>query len=147
MDVPRTGPCAAAHAAALDRLAALAFPLDGGSDDDWYAFAEAARQRLSFRVADPALVVHMAPLQYDPLEKKYFKCLLPTDDTALNGLLEKRGDDLNIAIADDASTEVQSPQNYSFQTGIKPQPAEQTLTVAISFADKIVKSWGLKVEK
>lgn len=85
--------------------------------------------------------------EYDPLQKKYYKCLLPTDDKALNGLLEKRGDDLNITVADDASTEVQSPQNYSFQTGIKPQPEAQTLTVATSFSDKIVKSWGLKVGK
>jgi len=85
--------------------------------------------------------------EYDPLQKKYFKCLLPTDDTALNGLLEKNGDDLNIMVADDASSEVQSPQNYSFQTGVKPQPSAQTLTVATSFSDKIVKSWGLKVEK
>lgn len=85
--------------------------------------------------------------EYDPLQKKYFKCLLPTDDKALNGLLEKSGDDLNITVADDASTEIQSPQNYSFQTGIKPQPEAQTITVATSFSDKIVKSWGLKVEK
>ena len=85
--------------------------------------------------------------EYDPLQKKYYKCLLPTDDKALNGLLEKSGDDLNITVADDASTEVQSPQNFSFQTGIKPQPEDQTITVATSFSDKIVKSWGLKVEK
>jgi hypothetical protein len=83
--------------------------------------------------------------EYDPLEKKYFKCLLPTDDKALNGLLEKRGGDLNIDVADDASTEVQSPENYAFQIGVKPQPAAQTITVATSFTVKIVKAWGLKV--
>lgn len=85
--------------------------------------------------------------EYDPLQKKYYKCLLPTDDTALNGLLEKSGSDLNIDVADDASMEIQSPENFSFQIGIKPQPEAQTLTVATSFSDKIVKSWGLKVEK
>lgn len=85
--------------------------------------------------------------EYDPLEKKYFKCLQPTDDTALNGLLEKRGGDLNIDTADDPSTEVQSPENYAFQVGIKPQPSAQTITVGTSFSVKIVKPWGLKVEK
>ncbi|MDC0723565.1 hypothetical protein [Nannocystis bainbridge] len=84
--------------------------------------------------------------EYDPLEKKYFKCLLPTDK-ALDGLLEKRGGDLNIDTSDDASTEVQSPENYAFQIGVKPQPLAQTITVATSFSVKIVKAWGLKVEK
>jgi hypothetical protein len=85
--------------------------------------------------------------EYDPLEKKYFKCLLPTDDAALNGILEKNGSDLNLSIADDASAEVQSPENYAFTSGIKPQPSAQTVTVATSFSDKVVKSWGLTVTK
>lgn len=83
---------------------------------------------------------------YDPIEKKYFKCMLPTDDAKLNGLLEKNGDDLNIAVADEPSHEVQSPLNYSFQIGIKPQTkAAQQVTIAASFTDKVVKPWGLKV--
>lgn len=85
--------------------------------------------------------------EYDPIEKKYFKCLLPTDDATLKGILEKNGSDLNLSIADDASSEVQSPENYAFQVGIKPQPEAQTVTVATSFSDKVVKSWGLKVTK
>ncbi|MEX1368548.1 MAG: hypothetical protein AB1Z98_35795 [Nannocystaceae bacterium] len=85
--------------------------------------------------------------EYDPIQKKYFKCLLPTDDKKLEGLLEKNGSDLNIAVADDASSEVQSPENYAFQIGIKPQPDAQTVTVATSFSDKVVKAWGLTVSK
>lgn len=84
---------------------------------------------------------------YDPIEKKYFKCLLPTDDKDLNGLLEKNGADLNLSVADDPSPEVQSPENYTFQLGIKPQPSAQVVTVATSFSDKVVKAWGMKVEK
>lgn len=84
---------------------------------------------------------------YDPLEKKYFKCQLPTDEAELNGLLEKRGSDLNVDVSDQASSEVQSPENYAFQIGIKPQPAAQAITIATSFTDKIVKSWGLTVAK
>ncbi|NJK31534.1 MAG: hypothetical protein HC927_03415 [Deltaproteobacteria bacterium] len=86
-----------------------------------------------------------AVYDYDPIEKKYFKCQLPTDDAELSGLLEKRGDDLNLDVADDPSSEVQSPENYAFQVGIKPQPTAQTLTIATSFSVKIVKSWGLTV--
>jgi len=78
--------------------------------------------------------------EYDPIEKKYFKCLLPTDDAELKGVLEKNGSDLNLSCADDASAEIQSPQNYAFQIGIKPQPEAQTVTVAASFSEKVVKA-------
>jgi len=88
-----------------------------------------------------------AVYDYDPLEKKYFKCLLGTDDAVLKGILEKNGEDLNLSVADDASPEVQSPENYAFQVGIKPQPEAQTATVAVSFSDKVVKAWGLTVSK
>lgn len=83
---------------------------------------------------------------YDPVEKKYFKCMFPTDDATLKGILEKNGSDLNLSVAEDMSPEVQSPQNYAFNIGIKPQPQAQTVTIATSFAKKVVKSWGLKVE-
>jgi hypothetical protein len=82
---------------------------------------------------------------YDPLEKKYFKCMMPSDDAAVKGILEKNGGDLNVSVADDPSTDVQSPENYSFQIGIKPQPSAQQVTIATSFTEKVVKSWGLKV--
>jgi hypothetical protein len=88
-----------------------------------------------------------AVYSYDPIEKKYFKCMLGTEDAELKGLLEKNGADLNLSVADDASAEVQSPENYAFQIGVKPQPAAQVVTVATSFSDKVVKSWGMKVEK
>ena len=93
------------------------------------------------------VVFKFAVYTYDPIEKKYFKCMLGTDDAELNGLLEKTGEDLNLSVADDASTEVQSPENYAFQIGVKPQPSAQVVTVATSFSDKVVKSWGMKVEK
>ncbi|GAB4556931.1 MAG: hypothetical protein Tsb0020_00600 [Haliangiales bacterium] len=83
--------------------------------------------------------------EYDPVEKKYFKCMLPTDDATLKGLLEKNGSELNLSVSDDASMEVQSPENYSMSIGIKPQPEAQQVTIATSFSNKVVKSWGLKV--
>ena len=89
----------------------------------------------------------LAVYEYDPIAKKYFRCLGATDDRALKGIVEKHGEDLNLSVADDSSTEVQSPENYAFQIGIKPQPSAQSITVATSFSDKVVKAWGLKVER
>lgn len=91
------------------------------------------------------VVVKFAVYDYDPIEKKYFKCMLGADDAELNGILEKNGDDLNLAVADQASSEVQSPENYSFQVGIKPQPSAQSVTIATSFSAKVVKAWGVTV--
>ncbi|QRK06974.1 hypothetical protein JQX13_44100 [Archangium violaceum] len=79
--------------------------------------------------------------EYDPLAKKYFKSNFV--DAAVKGLLEKNGDDLNLAIADNPSTEVQSPKNYTFQIGIKPQTLEQTVNVAVASGKNIVKQWGV----
>lgn len=87
-----------------------------------------------------------AVYEYDPLEKKYFQCMLPTEDSALKGLLEKEGGDLSIGVADDPSPEPQMPQNHSFHIGIKPQTeAEQKVTLAASYSEKVVKAWGMKV--
>lgn len=79
--------------------------------------------------------------EYDPLQKKYFKSNYV--DTALNGLLEKSGDELNISVADDASSEVQSPKNFTFQIGIKPQTKEQSVNIATAAQKNIVKQWGV----
>jgi hypothetical protein len=82
--------------------------------------------------------------EYDPVAKVYYKCF-HCNDTAMNGVLEKKGEDLNLTVAEDASTEVQSPENYTMNIGIKPQPTAQTLTVATSSTKNVVKSWGLTV--
>ncbi|HEX2572922.1 MAG TPA: hypothetical protein VH877_25445 [Polyangia bacterium] len=81
---------------------------------------------------------------YDPVAKAYFKAF-HSNDTDMNGILEKRGEDLNISVSEDPSTEVQSPENYAFQVGIKPQPSAQALHIATSSTKNVVKSWGLKV--
>lgn len=104
------------------------------------------RQLLDKDLTKVDVTCNFSIYEYDPIAKKYFQCLFPNDGV-LSGRLEKRGSDLNIDVADDASTEVQSPENYSFQLGVKPKPEAQAIMVATSFSDKIVKSWGLKVEK
>jgi hypothetical protein len=79
--------------------------------------------------------------EYDPLKKKYFKSNFV--DAALKGLLEKSGDELNLAVADNASTEVQSPKNYTFQIGVKPQTLEQAVNLATADQKNISKQWGV----
>lgn len=80
--------------------------------------------------------------EYDPVAKKYFKCF-HCADTEMKGLLEKSGSDLTLQVSDDPSTEVQSPLNYSFHIGIKPQPTEQAVTIATADQKNVVKKWGI----
>lgn len=80
---------------------------------------------------------------YDPVAKKYYKCLTVDDD--LKGILEKNGDQLTLSVAEDKSTEVQSPENYAFHIGIKPQPEAQNITVAVADQKNIVKAWGVAI--
>mgnify|MGYP000367278594 CR=1 FL=1 len=79
---------------------------------------------------------------YDPVAKTYYLCF-HCGDTEMLGILEKCGKDLTLSVANDASTEVQSPINYSFSVGIKPQQTAQTLTLATANQQNVVKQWGL----
>lgn len=79
--------------------------------------------------------------EYDPVEKKYFKS--NWTEPELKGILEKNGDDLNLTVADDPSTEVQSPKNFTLQVGIKPQTTEQTVNMATGVNKNVSKIWGV----
>lgn len=81
---------------------------------------------------------------YDPLSKKYY-LNFHSNKTTLNGFLEKRGNDFNLSVADEPSSEIQTPQNYTFSMGIKPQEQAQILHIASDNQKNIVKSWGLAV--
>jgi hypothetical protein len=78
--------------------------------------------------------------EYDPVAKKYFKSNVGKD---LKGILEKNGDDLNLSVADEPSTEVQSPKNFTLQIGIKPQTAEQSVEIAMGHTKNLAKKWGI----
>lgn len=80
---------------------------------------------------------------YDPIERRYFKSLVSDEDATLYGMLERNGRDLNLSVADDPSTEVQSPENFAFSVGVTPQPKAQRLTVSTSYSRPITKAWGL----
>lgn len=79
--------------------------------------------------------------EYDPKAKKYYKS--NSVDAALKGLLEKSGDELNLSVADDPSSEVQSPKNFTLQIGVKPQTLEQTVNLATASGKNLVKQWGV----
>ena len=81
---------------------------------------------------------------YDPKEKKYYKCF-HANDTDLNGLVEKSGGDLNMSIDMDQSMEVVSPKNFSFDLGVMPQDQDMEIHLAVSVSDKFVKKWGVEV--
>ena len=78
--------------------------------------------------------------EYDPINKKYF---VSNKGEALEGLLEKNGDSLNLTVADDESSEVQSPKNFTLQVGIKPQTKEHTIEMATGFQKNVAKKWGI----
>jgi hypothetical protein len=79
--------------------------------------------------------------EYDPIAKKYYKSNFA--DAELKGVLEKNGDDLNLSVADDPSTEVQSPKNFTLQVGIKPQTLQQSVNLATGSGKQLVKQWGV----
>lgn len=79
--------------------------------------------------------------EYDPVKKKYFKS--NWTEPELKGILEKNGDNLNLTVADDPSTEVQSPKNFTLQIGIKPQTEEQTVHMATGEGFNLTKLWGV----
>ena len=81
---------------------------------------------------------------YDPDEKKYYKCF-HTDGAVLKGLVEKSGGDLNISIDTEQSGEIVSPKNFAFSLGVMPEDLAQDTHLAMSVSDKLVKVWGVTV--
>jgi hypothetical protein len=125
---------------------------DTGATDSMYLSGQistANRQTLAMLVLSDLTNIEVefsyAIYQYDPLEKKYFKSNF--HKSALKGLVEKSGDELKLMVADDPDEEVASPQNFSFQVGIKPQPQEQQVTLASAPQMKVEKKWGFKSGK
>jgi hypothetical protein len=83
---------------------------------------------------------------YDPDEKKYYKCF-HSNDVALKGLVKKSGGELSIRIDMDQSEEVMSPKNFTMTLGIMPEDLEQETHMAMSVSDKLVKRWGVTVSE
>jgi hypothetical protein len=81
---------------------------------------------------------------YDPDAKVYYKCF-HTDDNDLEGLIQKSGGQLSIAIGMDQNTEVVSPKNFTFTLGIMPEDKEQDVTHAYSSESPVSIQWGVEV--
>jgi hypothetical protein len=82
--------------------------------------------------------------EYDPKAKKYFKA--NWSEPELKGIIEKNGRSLNLTVGNEPSTEVQSPENFTLQVGIKPQTEEQTVHMATAYNKNISKLWGISNE-
>ena len=102
---------------------------------------QAVAEMLLGKFSNIEVVIKYVVYEYDPLGKKYFKSNFL--DAEIKGLLEKNGDELNMSVADNESREVQSPKNYTFQIGVKPQALEQSLNLATSSTKKLAKKWGV----
>jgi len=91
---------------------------------------------------DMRVIFQFKIYEYDPAgaQPKYFTSA--TSDAALNGLLEKNGEELTLDVDNDESSEVQSPKNFAFRIGIKPNATEQKITLATGVNKNIVKNWG-----
>lgn len=81
---------------------------------------------------------------YDPKEKKYFKCF-HTNEAKLKGLIHKAGGELEMNISMDQSMEIVSPRNYTFALGTMPQDVDQQIHLAVSLSGKFVMKWGVEV--
>ncbi len=83
---------------------------------------------------------------YDPKEKKYYKCF-HSNDAELKGLVFKSGGELAMRIDMDQSMEIVSPKNFMFTLGVMPQDVNMEIHMAVSVSDKFVKKWGVEVAK
>ncbi|MCG8471656.1 MAG: hypothetical protein MI742_07345 [Desulfobacterales bacterium] len=82
--------------------------------------------------------------KFDPVEKKYYKAF-HANDTALEGIIEKTGDTLNIRVSEEAGYEVTNPGNYDLSLGVMPEEKEQSIHLAFSVQAKQAKGWGVQV--
>jgi hypothetical protein len=81
---------------------------------------------------------------YDPKEKKFFKCF-HTGDEKLECLINKAGGELEMEMATDESMEIVSPKNFTFNLGVMPQDLEMAIHIAVSIEGKFAKKFGVAV--
>ena len=80
---------------------------------------------------------------YDPVAKVLPRPSTPATSSS-RASWRRNGRDLNLAASDMPSSEVQSPINYSFHIGVKPQPTEQNITWPLPTRRTLSKFWGVK---
>lgn len=81
--------------------------------------------------------------KYDPKKKEYYMCF-HTKDTALKGLIEKNGGELEFEMdIEEQCREVPSPINFELFLSVMPQEEEQEIHVAVAVDANLVKKWGV----
>ena len=95
-------------------------------------------------LADTEVLFKYNVYDYDPKEKKYYKCF-HSNNADLKGLVSKSGGELVMAIDMDQSMEIVSPKNFNFSLGVMPQELNMEIHVAVSLSGKFVKKWGVEV--
>ena len=95
-------------------------------------------------LSNTSVEVNFTVYDYDPKAKKYYTAFY-TDGTALKGLVNKSGGELELQIDSDQSMEVVSPKNYAFGLGVMPIEEQQAIQLAVSDTDKFTKQWGVSV--
>ena len=106
---------------------------------------QAVQELLYTDLANVAVEIEVTVYEYDPVAKKYYKGM-HSEDTKLNGMLEKNGSTVALDVSTQASKEVEYPENYAFYIGVKPKEEAQTLTVQVSDTGKVAKQWGMTLE-
>ncbi|EFI34729.1 conserved hypothetical protein [Desulfonatronospira thiodismutans ASO3-1] len=82
--------------------------------------------------------------EYDQGNSAYFKCF-HTDETDLNGVIYKRGGELQFNVELEEAQDVMKPSNYEMFLGVAPTDEAQEIQMAISVSDKFTKGWGVEV--
>jgi hypothetical protein len=95
-------------------------------------------------LANTEVIFKFVIYDYDPKEKKYYKCF-HSNEVEMKGLVMKSGGELVMSIDMDQSMEVVSPKNFSFTLGVMPQDLDMQIHLAVSVSDKFVKKWGVQV--
>ena len=83
---------------------------------------------------------------YDSQAKSYYKSF-HTNSVPLQGLIQKAGGELAIAIDPAPSSEVTDPSNFRFTLGVVPQDRSQEVQIGVSATDTFSKKWGVEVTK
>lgn len=95
-------------------------------------------------MSDTEVLFKYTIYDYDPKDKKYFKCF-HSGDEELKGLVMKSGGELELNIDMEQSTEIVSPKNYAFSLGVMPQDLNMAIQMAFSTQGKFAKKWGVEV--
>lgn len=89
-----------------------------------------------------AVVIAFNIYDYDPIAKKFFRCL-HSNDVNLNSIIYMQGRERQIYLQDEPSAEVTKPLNFQLTLGVIAEDTQQEIHLAVSLDRKFVKPWGV----